>query len=107
MILVLPVSAAPGGLLWPETQLRAGGTNYERILYDDGTGANAARVAGQAAEVLEYRRAGVSRMLGQRRGESYLILEIGAPPALWEQPAPKQTLERILNSLEVKRVRSG
>ena len=102
MILVLPVSAAPGGLLWRETQLRAGGTNYERILYDDGTGANAARVAGQAAEVLEYRRAGVSRMLGQRRGESYLILEMGAPPALWEQPATKQTLERILNSLEVK-----
>ncbi len=102
MILVLPVSAAPGGLLWRETQLRAGGPNYERILYDDGTSATAARVAGQAAEVLEYRRAGVSRMLGQRRGESYLILEIGAPPALWEQPATKQTLERILNSLEVK-----
>jgi hypothetical protein len=101
MILVLPAFAAPEGLLTRETQLRTGNPNYQRLAYDDGRGANAARVAGEPAEVLEYRRAGVSRMLGQKRGDSYLIVEIGSTPDQWEQPATRRTLESIVSSLEV------
>jgi hypothetical protein len=41
-------------------------------------------------------------MLGQKRGDAYLILEIGATPELWEQPTTRRTLESIINSLEVK-----
>jgi hypothetical protein len=102
MIMVMPAFSAPGGLLWRETQLKAGNPSYQRILYEDGTAANATRVAGAPAELLEYRRAGVSRMLGQKRGDAYLLLEIGATPALWEQPATKPTLESIVSSLEVR-----
>jgi hypothetical protein len=102
MILAIPASAAPEGLLTREAQLKAGNTSYQRIAYQDGAGANAARVAGEPAELLEYRRTGVSRMLGQRRGDVYLIFEIGATPELWEQPATRRTLEGIVNSLEVK-----
>jgi hypothetical protein len=38
MILVLPASAVPGGLLWREAQLKAGNPTYARIDYQDGTG---------------------------------------------------------------------
>jgi len=102
MILAVPASLTPDGLLTREAQLKAGNPSYQRIAYQDGTGANAASVAGAPAELLEYRRSGVSRMLGQKRGDAYLILEIGATPELWEQPTTRRTLESIVNSLEVK-----
>jgi hypothetical protein len=102
MIVVQPAFVAPEGLLTREAQLKAGNPNYERLAYDAGIGPSAVRVSGEPAEVLEYRRAGVSRMLGQKRGDSYVILEIGATPALWEQPANRRILESIVSSLEIK-----